>query len=395
MTTVLRLAWECPAKDEINYGLGPVFYNLSVEQARQGYSVHVISTRRKGEPAEAEEDGVQIHRADAPFNLSALKLLTKLRENSHDQIIHSHSTCGLFYPAIKPVLRTPLVSHIHGTTHTHFSPKSIQLGEAESREALLDIALSTFREKFIWSRADALVLVSEAIATDLLDYYRLRPSIMKVVNNGVDTSYFRPQAQVRMPPGFETLEGRDIILFVGHFGYREGLYFLLKAMKDLKNEFPNARLACIGGTPKWLRSTEYWSALNGWIKEFELDGRVTLLDSVPHTSLANYYAAAKVFILPSYYESFAKVALEAAASGLPVVATDRGGLREIVQDGVTGFLVPFGDSEAISDRISRILSDERLSKELGARARRRVEENFTWMKVVQRISTVYQMLLSN
>src|SRR5579863_1942124 len=118
-----------------------------------------------------------------------------------------------------------------------------------------------------------------------------------------------------------------------------------------------AHLLCIGGAPRWLGPGDYWGRLYAESKRLGIEDHVTLMDAVSNSDLPPFYAAASVFALPSYYESFSKVTAEAMACGLPVVATRAGGLLEVVEDGKTGLLVDYGDPQALARAITSILLD--------------------------------------
>jgi alpha-maltose-1-phosphate synthase len=122
---------------------------------------------------------------------------------------------------------------------------------------------------------------------------------------------------------------------------------------------------------------------------------VTLMDAVKNTELVEFYRHSEVFVLPTYYEAFPKVVVEAMACGLPVVATRTGGIPELVDDGKTGFLVPFGSPEMISEKLISLLGDESLRASMGLRGRGRVEGEFTWHAVAERTRSAYNELQPN
>jgi glycosyltransferase involved in cell wall biosynthesis len=117
---------------------------------------------------------------------------------------------------------------------------------------------------------------------------------------------------------------------------------------------------------------------------------VAWLGYIPWRKLMDCYRRAALFVMPSYYETFGISCLEAMAFGLPVVATRAGGLPEVVEDGVTGLLVPPGDSAALADAICRLLADADLRQRLGETGRERVVANFTAERVVQETMAVYE-----
>jgi D-inositol-3-phosphate glycosyltransferase len=125
--------------------------------------------------------------------------------------------------------------------------------------------------------------------------------------------------------------------------------------------------------------------------EVGLHDLVAFLGSRAQDTLPYYYSAAEICVVPSHYESFGLVALEAMACGTPVIASRVGGLQQTVEDGVTGFLVPAGDEDALAQNLQRILSDRGLRQRLAANARHRAQD-YTWQKVAARIAEVYEEL---
>jgi glycosyltransferase involved in cell wall biosynthesis len=119
---------------------------------------------------------------------------------------------------------------------------------------------------------------------------------------------------------------------------------------------------------------------------------VRLLGHVPWRQLPQWYRQASVFVMPSYYETFGISVLEAMAFGLPVVATSAGGLPEVVEDGVTGILVPPGDPRALSEAITGLLRDSRLRRRLGEAGRERVQTEFAVESIVDRTLDLYEQI---
>jgi starch synthase len=255
----------------------------------------------------------------------------------------------------------------------------------------LGITYDILREKLLWSTADRLLAVSQALRNDLVDSCGLDSNRIRIVYNGVDTEVFHPKPAPTSPLPLASLD-KKIILYVGHFGLRKGLFFLIRAMKKVKKEVPDSHLICIGGVPKWLGKVDYWGILRNEVSLNDVEDSVTILDRVKQRELADYYVAARVFALPSYYESFPKAIVEAMACGLPVVATSSGGIPELVDDGVTGTLVPFGSVESLAKALVETLSDESHSRAMGLRGRQKVERMFTWKAVSERVKSAYEEL---
>jgi D-inositol-3-phosphate glycosyltransferase len=125
-----------------------------------------------------------------------------------------------------------------------------------------------------------------------------------------------------------------------------------------------------------------------------LDDLITFLGKQDQDSLPYYYSAAEAVVVPSHYESFGMVALEAMACGTPVVASQVGGLAYLVQDGITGYTVPFSDVEALADRLAELLKDPDLRDKLGLQAAS-LARQFSWEIIASRIVDQYQEVISS
>lgn len=384
--------WDYPVRGESTYGLQPVYVNLSEQQVKQGYDVHVIARRKAFQPEEEQWNGVSIHRLSVPFNLKASGLIRRMVGDGSEWVVHTHATCGVFMAGLRRIGRVPLVSHSHGTSRSHHVPMRFKSGDLVVDYSELGITYDMIREKLLWRSADRVLAVSQTLMNDIHDSYGIPSERLRVVYNGADTVLFRPDGSSELPESLAGLADKKIVLYVGHFGLRKGIFFLIRAMRLLKKEVPDSHLVCIGGVPQWLGNVDYWGILNREIKTNGVTDSVTLLDKVKNTSLPDYYRAASVFALPSYYETISKVTMEAMACGLPVVATNSGGIPEVVDDGVTGMVVPYGSVEVLASSLATLLKDKALSRRMGAAGRAKIERLFTWEAVANRVRSAYHEL---
>ena len=384
---VCRLVSDYPVGGKPTYGLQPVYYYLSREQARMGHDVQVIAPRVGSQPTHEITEGVEIHRVMKPFTYGARRLLKKLTDDGKDSVVHSHATAGSYALRSIVKLSAPIVSHVHGTTRSAYMPTSLEFEGMRLGYSHVKVTLAYIREMMAWSRADRLVAVSTAVRDDLVARYKVPESKIDVVLNGADPDLFRRVPDAKMPalPG---LEGKHIVLYVGHFGLRKGILNLIRAMKDVTTEVQGSILVCVGGVPAWLGKGDYWAFLKGFARRCGIEDKVFLLDKVPNEALPAYYSAAEVFVLPSYYEAFAKVVIEAMACETPVVATRMGGNLDAVGSDA-GLLVRFGDTGGIARAIITLLQDRQLAKKMGAKGRERVLQSFTWRAVATRIEGAY------
>lgn len=214
------------------------------------------------------------------------------------------------------------------------------------------------------------------------------PERTSVVYGGADPQRYRPDPAVT----------RDGVLFVGRFTPHKGLDVLLRALPD------GARLTCIGSAGHDPRPPE--SGYPALLRRLAAGRDVTFAERVDDDELARLYRRARVLVLPSVEQTcygrriavselLGLAVIEAMASGTPVVCSRVGGVPEVVEDGVTGFLVPPGDTGALGDRLGALLGDPGGAERMGRRARELVLERFTWAACAQRCLDAYTEVLAS
>jgi D-inositol-3-phosphate glycosyltransferase len=224
-------------------------------------------------------------------------------------------------------------------------------------------ALRISEEARIVAGADRLVAASDVERTHLVERYGAHPGRVAVVPCGVDTALFRPASGEEARAALR-LDGSPLVLYVGRIAPIKGLDTLLDAVARLRDRRPPLRLLVVGGdADEPLNGQE--AALRRQVDSLGLGARVRFEGAQPQETLRAYYQAADVTVLPSYYESFGMVALEAMACASPVIASRVGGLASTVLDGVTGFLVRDGDADALASRLDAVLADPDLRWRLG------------------------------
>ncbi|NEO47980.1 MAG: glycosyltransferase family 1 protein, partial [Moorea sp. SIO4A3] len=185
-----------------------------------------------------------------------------------------------------------------------------------------------------------------------------------------------------------------IIFYVGRFDERKGIETLVRAVgsSQLRGD-ANLKLIIGGGSRPGEKDGMERDRIEGIVAELELQTITTFPGRIPDELLPAYYAAADVCVVPSHYEPFGLVAIEAMASATPVVASDVGGLQFTVVSEETGLLAPPKDAGAFAAAIDRILSDHDWKNQLGLGARARVENMFSWNGVAHQLSQLYESLL--
>ncbi len=242
-------------------------------------------------------------------------------------------------------------------------------------------------ERTIAQAADRIICAGEGESALLQEMYGIPASRISLIPCGVDTDQFRPMD----PAAAKTELGLDlslpVLLFVGRIEPLKGIDVLIRAAAQLEGRF---QLLVVGGDAKDARRVR---DLRRLAKEIGVAGKIVFADAVPHEQLANVYNAADICVVPSYYESFGLVALEAMACGVPVVASRIGGLKETVQDGRTGYLVPWRCPEPFAERLDLLLTNEPLRRNLGREAREAAAP-YHWSAVAAQVEGVYHDLVS-
>ena len=187
-----------------------------------------------------------------------------------------------------------------------------------------------------------------------------------------------------------------VVLYVGRFDPRKGIETLVRACgrPEMQNQ-PNLKLVIAGGSTPGQSDGIERERIEGIVSELGLSDRTIFAGRLDHTQLPSYYAAADVCVVPSHYEPFGLVAIEAMASGTPVVASDVGGLQYTVVPEETGLLAPAQDEAAFAQAIARIVSNPEWRDELGAAARDRVQRQFSWDGVAECLSDLYLSLIND
>jgi D-inositol-3-phosphate glycosyltransferase len=319
-------------------------------------------------------------------------------------VLHSHY--WLSGEAARQLRRrwgAPIVhmAHTLGKMKNIVAQKRPRERETERRVAV-EIEIADF--------ADALIASTPAEENQLAELYGAERSKIHVISPGVDTDRFHKIPAAHAKEHIDICPDRPMILFVGRIEPLKGIDTLLKAIARVVERRPELRgsakpkalgrspqlqsgdglcVPIIGGEADRVHEDDEMARLQGLREELGIEDVVIFLGSRNQDTLQYYYSAAEAVVMPSDYESFGMVALEAMACGTPVIASDVGGLAFLVKDGRTGYRVPAGDVEALADRIAHLLTDELSRRRIGQRASCWAE-SYAWPNVADRIEGVYQ-----
>ncbi|OGK97311.1 MAG: glycosyl transferase family 1 [Candidatus Rokubacteria bacterium RBG_16_73_20] len=312
---------------------------------------------------------------DGPRFAPALETLSiglaMARDPVDADVAHAHTWYadmgGLW---IRTLHRIPLIVTLHSMEPLR-PWKADQLGTG--------YLLSSWIEKAAVEAADRVIAVSTRMREDILAHFGVEPRRVVVVHNGID------------PDRFRHTEARDALdrlgvrppyaLFVGRVTDQKGIFHLLEAARALP---PGVQLVLCASAPD---TPEIEARLRRAVPDHP---NVLWIDAmVPVDTVVQLYSHAAVFVCPSVYEPFGLINLEAMACETPVVASAVGGILEVVEDGVTGLLVPPARPDELAAALRRVLENPELGRRLGRAGRRRVEERFSWASVAERTERVY------
>lgn len=233
--------------------------------------------------------------------------------------------------------------------------------------------------------ADLMVAATDDECRTLVADYAAEPDRVEVIPPGVDHAIFFPGDRAAARRRLRLPAARPVLLFVGRIQPLKGADLAVRALASLTD--PRAELVVVGG-PSGPDGAGEVTRLHDLAEELGVAGRVRWFEPQPHAALADYYRAADVCLVPSRSESFGLVALEAAACGTPVVASNVGGLRSLVDHGHTGFLVDGREAADYAAHVERLLADPAFAEELGISAAAR-SGRYTWSITAARLRRLY------
>jgi glycosyltransferase involved in cell wall biosynthesis len=309
------------------------------------------------------------------FSLRAYHKLNELERERPFDLIHDNQTLGYGIWLMK-VRGRPVVANIH-------HPLAIDRHNALRQARGLGSQVSRLlwypwgMQRWVARRVDRIITGSDASAGSVVESFGLPREHVRVIHDGVETEVFHPLPDVQREP--------NRVLFVGNSEDRnKGIVYLLKALRLLRGQAPfHLRVVHHPGSKGAQRL----------VQELGLQGRVTFLEDLSTEDLVRQYNRAQLLVSPSLYEGFGLPAAEALACGTPVVATTAGALSEIVEDSVTGLLVPPGEVEALAGGIRTLLEDPGRCRAMGDAGAARIRERFSWQRTAEETLALYEEVL--
>jgi glycogen(starch) synthase len=384
---ILHLSWEYPPV--VYGGLGRHVHALAEAQAALGHDV-VVVTQADG-PANLDEivNDVRVIRVpqDPPrvprteliawvmgFDHSVTRAGVRLAREWTPDVVHGHDWLVTQAAAtMRTLFEVPLVATIHATEagrHQGWLP-----GE-------MNRSIHTM-EWWLTYEARRVITCSSHMSWEVTRLFELPAEKVDVIPNGIDVTRWSGASVDAERTRGELAPDGPLVVYSGRLEWEKGVHDLLEALPAMRARHPGLRLAVVG-------EGSQASELARQAAELGVTADVTFVGWVEDDALVALAAAADVAVVPSIYEPFGLVALEAAAVGTPLVVADTGGLREVVEHGVTGLRFAARDVEALTHAVSALLDDEVLARRLVRDARDVVERDYSWHHIAARTVEVYQ-----
>jgi len=264
---------------------------------------------------------------------------------------------------------------------------------------------SLWVEKTALEMADAIIAVSGETRRDIERLFDVDSARIHVIHNGIDLNQYRKVQSSAALKQYDIDPNKPYVLFVGRITRQKGFQHLMRAVQFMDRDFQIVLCAAAPDTPEM--AEEMKTAVEA--AKAQRPGVIWINEMVDQTATRELYSHAAVFVCPSIYEPFGIINLEAMACETAVVASAVGGIKEVVVDGETGFLVPLEQAKEgsfepanpekfardLAERINQLMKDRQLREKFGKAGRKRVEENFSWTSIAQKTKALYKTLVSD
>jgi len=382
---VLILSWEYPPL--IEGGLARHVRKLSENLVRQGIDVHVLTRGYEESPPEEEMEGVIVHRVREPrrpgdlsefvawiehMNADMLAAGVELGDRFSFDLVHGHDwLVAVACDHLARRFRCPLVVTIHATEYGRHQGWVDKHPQSHIHGV----------EKWMANRAEQVITCSSYMREHVADIYGLEEESVAVIPNGIDPDELVPVDDLDALRSRFAASDQKLVLLVGRLVYEKGFQLALEALPGLIERLGNVRFLVAG-------SGTHEQQLREQATELGLDAHGTFLGWIGDDVLHSLYRIADLTVVPSIYEPFGLVALEAMASGCPCLVADTGGLREVVPNEDVGLRFSSRDPRSLGEMAERLLTDADLREKLVAEASEHVL-TFDWADVARQVAAVY------
>ena len=388
---VMMLTWEFPPR--VIGGISPHVFFLSKSLTEAGVKVYVVTCDFPGAPAHETINGVEVYRIDSyknpspdfatwvyMMNLNMQKEAAALAAKLPDKIdvFHAHdwlvATAGI---GLKHVFRKPLLVTMHST-------------EIGRRDGIHTTTEKMIHETEAWLTYEAwkVICCSEYMVSHVKWAFGLPDDKLVMVPNGVNPRVYEEVEKLDCQPFRRTyaLPEEKLILFVGRLVYEKGAHVLINAIPKILDKV-NAKFVIVG-------SGYMKDQLSNIVRSMGLEHKVMFTGFLDEQTLLKLQTCADVSVVPSLFEPFGIVALEAMAAKSPVVVSDTGGLSEIVDHDLNGVKVYPNNTDSLAWGITKILLDDKYRAQISQNGSRKVQEKYDWGKIAQQTKRICEGVLS-
>lgn len=368
---------------------GHEFY-LCKELSRIGHEVTLYTSDRTRpgydkkkyiSPASSVIEGFEIKRFHAIIEISEIPLMqglgNALKGDALD-VIHAHEffqVCSFIACRFAQKKKVPFILTQHGPAGLPLR-KSIWFPFLVNKKTI---------GKYVLNKADKIIVLTQSVKYALISK-GIESEKIEVIPTGVPTDLYKPSFPSILPEiGIRDQE--KVILFVGRLVENKGVHILLRAFCEVQRKVDAVKLVIVG-------SGELEGDLRSLAQRLGVEKKVLFLGKFPQEKMPFIYSGADIFVLPTLYsEPFGIAAVEALSSGVPVIASNIGGLKEIVENGNVGYLIKPSDAKMLESFLVRLLSNDTERDRLGKNARKRALDKFDWKKIGSKVSNLYRKVL--
>ena len=385
---ILHLSWEYPPL--VYGGLGRHVHALAEEQARQGHDV-VVVTQTEGAAETIEVNGVRVIRSprdvpDLPLDNDHLlawvasmehaltRAVIELAADWQPDVIHAHDwVVAHVAAAAEAILDRPVVATFHATEagrHQGWVPEGLP-------RAVHSV------ERWLAALATRVIACSEHMKWETGRLFDIEATRADVIPNGIHPEAWRPDPAAVTAARQKYTEQGPLVVFTGRLEWEKGVQVLLDAIPAVRRANPKVQfvIAGKGGQAESLRKQS---------RRLRLSKRVTFVGWLPEDELHALVAAADVAVVPSLYDPFGLVALEAAALGTPLLLSDTGGLGEIADEGRIAATFTRDDADSLSIALIRVLAEREATMRRTALASQALSDQYNWEKVARQTLRTYE-----
>ncbi|WP_340819089.1 glycosyltransferase family 4 protein [Methanolobus sp. WCC4] len=363
-------------------GIAAHVHELSKALAKQGNEVHVIVPRYPYNLKWEENfDGIHVHRVFQirkrflsgnlyiPFAIA--KLLSVIKKHNID-VVHYHSS----YPEsiiTKYIKNKPVIFTAHESGFL----------EMASNERFIN------KLKYRLSHPDIIIGPSQELA-DVPTKFGVDKNKTIFISNGVDVDKFSPSISgSRIREKYKVKDDEIVVLCPRRLAPKNGVIYLIEAIPQIAAINQKIKFVIVGEGGFKKQRTE----MEDTLINLSLDDKVIFTGDIPNHEMPEFFAASDIVVLPSLMEATSIAGLEAMSSSKPLIGTTVGGIPYLIDDNITGILVPPKDSEALANAIDRLTKDEDMRNYMGLNARKKVETEFSWEIIAKKTLRIYEELI--